>query len=293
VGEGDLLIAASSRVRERILAAGWDRPAPPVIPYPCLVASDAFTDPDSERSIDVLLVADASSTAPEPYGFHLDTHAQLWRAASELIKARIETFTEDEASSILERAEQKLRFHLDEEGVRRTMQDALGSVLANTLAGAFLAQVMSESKVGLRILGQGWGSTTWADRAEKPSGLRDYCRAFARAKLVVFCDVTGEGGILALMAAACGAVVVWRDHPLDAKPGGVVTLLDRGKEMVCFRHGRDLVTATRRLLASTGERLGIAAAAQVRCRAAHVPERRLRALQTAATSYVGSRNEQL
>lgn len=289
-GQHDLLIATGSRVRDRVHAAGWSRPAPPVVPYPCLVEPDEFADPAGARPVDVMLVADASPTSPEAYGFHLDTHAQLWRTASDIIKGGIETFVEEDAASVLLRAEKKLGFQLEEEGVRKAMLESLGSTLANSLSAAYLAPLLLDDKLNGRIMGHGWAGNRWGDRVHKAGGMRDCFQLFSRVKLVVFCDVTGEVTMLALMAAAAGAVVVWRAHSRDVQPGGIAMLLEPDKEMFSFRYARDLTNAVRRLVASAGDRCAMASAAQARCQATHMPKDRLKALEIAASSYVSVRN---
>jgi len=293
VGQRDMVVATSSRVRDRIAAAGWSRPAPPVVPYPCLLGPDAFGDPACDRPTDVLILADVAPTDPEPYGYNLHTHAQLWRVACDLIKARIETFAEDEADSLLARAEEKLGSRLEEGGVRRTMLEYLGTSLANGLFGSFLAQVLAENGFTFSVAGRGWSRTPFGDKAVPLQTVCEYGRVFRRAKVVVLGDVTGEVSWLPLLAAGSGAVVVARSHPRDTQPGGLATLLAPGKEMVAYQYARELLTIIRQLISNTAVRREIATSAIARCRSDHTPARRLDALQTAANSYISSRQEQL
>ena len=282
-GPDDLVVATSSRVRDRLMSAGWDRGEPPVIPLPCL--ADLGSNPPSpdDRPIDVLILADLDPTAPDRYGYTLHTHVQLWRAACDLIKARIETFTEDQADSVLTRAEQKMDLRV-EEAVRKSMVGVLGAMVGNGILWTNLAQVLVDNKVRIEVRGSGWSCHPLADIAQPVGGLADRYRVLRMAKLVICADVTGEVDGRPLAAAGCGAVVVARSHPRDTRPGGLATLLKSGAEMVTFQYGRELLAAIRQLLASADLRRQIAGAAWQRCRAEHAPLARLKGLEVAASS---------
>jgi hypothetical protein len=282
-GPGDLVVATSSRVRDRLISSGWSRVKPPVIPLPCLV--DLGSGPPSlgDRPIDVLICADLDPTDPEHYGYTLHTHVQLWRTACDLIKARVETFTEDQAEAVLARAEHKVGLRV-EEAVRKAMASVLGVVVGNSILRANLAQTLVNNKVSMAVRGSGWGDLPLADIAQPIGGMAEQHRVLRMAKLVVFADVTGEVDVLPLAAAGCGAVVVARSHPRDTQPGGLATLLKSGAEMVAFQYGRELVAAIRQLLGSADLRRRISGAAWERCRAEHAPPARLKGLEAIASS---------
>ena len=243
------------------------------------------SDPPSpdDRPIDVLILADLDPTAPERYGYTLHTHVQLWRAACDLIKARIETFTEDQAEAVLTRAEQKMDLRV-EEAVRKSMVGVLGAVAGNGILWDNLSQVLVDNKVRIEVRGSGWSCHPLADIAQPVGGLADRYRVLRMAKLVICADVTGEVDGRPLAAAGCGAVVVARSHPRDTRPGGLATLLKSGAEMVAFQYGRELLAAVRQLLGSADLRRRISGAAWERCRAEHAPLARLKGLEVAASS---------
>jgi hypothetical protein len=114
--------------------------------------------------------------------------------------------------------------------------------------------------------------------------IRQKVDVLCRTKVVIHADVTGLLTGDALLAAGCGAAVVARQHPSNALPGGLDTLLTPDREMLTFLAIRELIPALRRLLDDSSYRRKLTARAMQRCLADHMPERRLEVLKTAATS---------
>ncbi|HSW45282.1 MAG TPA: glycosyltransferase [Phycisphaerae bacterium] len=293
LADGDGVAATTRRVAERLKAAGWNRGEIPVVPYPCVADLSEAGVVDRERPIDVLLVGDIGPTDPEPFGYSLHTHCQLWKTASELIRARIETFTEAQGVGLFARGEQKCGVRLEETPLRRTMVEAIGTFVADTLLALFLAQPLSEMGLVFRVAGRGWEHSNLATLAvpsDTHAGLRE---VFRQSKLVVWANVTGEVSLVPLMAAGSGAVVLAKSHPRDAQPGGLITMLEPGKEMLSFNLARELVAAIRQLLARVEMRARLVSAARSRCLSDHLPQHRIKAIQIAASSYSATPPEQL
>jgi hypothetical protein len=281
----DMLAVTGPEVARRALAAGADARRLLVCPPPCLASP--LTSPDQEqtnRPIDLLLVSntgpvDAVNLAPK-----LPSYAQIWKVAADLLAARIESFTSDQAKTILERAEAKLAVHVDDPDTRQEMIHLLGQVLAPSLLIRFISHVLIENNVTFRIAGPGWATTFPQQAGPTVSGVQQRMTTFRQTKVVIHADCTGLSTADALLAAGCGAAVIARRHPDDTQPGGLYTLLNPDTELLVFASTRELVAQAKGLLQDPIRYREMADRAVRRCLAEHAPAARLQALKTAATS---------
>jgi len=283
---GDPVAVASSRLADRAVSCGIDARRLTVCPPPCLAPLEAEPPASNEeRPIDVALFANVGPVDAASLGLELPSYAQIWECAVDLLKARIETFTDDEAEKLLARAEAKMRSAIDEPSVRRDALGAFPSHVAPSLLARFIAQALVKNDIRVRIHGTGWDKAFDAQMGEPAATIARRGEIMRRARIVVQAEVTGRVTTNALLAAGSGAVLIARTHPCDQQPGGLHTLLEPEREILTFRHARELVEQIRRLLGDETARRSIAARAWQRCRSDHGPAARLQALRAAATSF--------
>jgi len=298
IGPEDVVVATSSRVRDRLLAAGVSREQVTVLPWPCLIepaeqeAEATREQSGKDRPVDVVVFADLAPTQPESYGFSLWTQVRIWNVACELIRSRVDSFTEQDGQTLLTRAEREAGARIDDEQVRATMQTALSTGVANALLWPALVGAIREAGYRVCVYGRGWPKEVGAEVLPEPDTLSAQHAVLGRAKVLLYADVTGEVTPLPLLAAGAGAVVLARAHPRDRQPGGLAELLEPGKEMLVFSGIRGLISALRRVLEQAEYRQCLASAALARCRDAHGAAARWRVLKNVVSPFVGKRADQ-
>jgi|GEM_PF-723966 len=296
LGKHDPLVVTSSQLAERAIEAGVEPSRVSVCPLPCLATAATNTEiadssvdatpPDTDgRPIDVAVVANLAPTDPESHGHRLPTHMRVWNTAIDLLKARIDAFTENQIEPLLARAEEKVGSRIEDAAPRRAMVHSLGTSVANTLLWRAIVQTLVKNDISVAIRGHGWSAVPDVDWDGPAGSLADREAFFRRAKIVVHADVTGTVSLDTLLAAGAGAVLLARRHPEDDRTGGLVTLLALQQEMVGFRTVRELVAHVRWLLEKPADAKKIADRARRRCLSEHSPECRLRALWAVATSF--------
>jgi len=281
----DRVLATSSRIRERLCAAGLPQERVAVLPWPCLVEPSDDDPPSQEgdpRPVDVALVADLAATEANAYGCTLWTHARIWKAACAQIRARVDRFDEEDAEQALVRAQRETGARIEDAASRSALGDALGTTVANAFVCASLVEAMRRTGIRPAIYGKGWPVDGQVAVSHWPTSLAAQFALLRRAKTLVYADVTGTVTHVPLLAAAAGAVVVTRSNRRDRRSGGLATLLEPGREMAAFSERRALISVLGRLLRSPAERARIAAAARHRCLEAHSPSARWRALREIA-----------
>ncbi len=253
-----------------------------VCPPPCLIRPDP-ADLERDRPLDVVCITDTGPIDPAASVPKLPSYAQISKTASDLLAAHIETFTTDQAATILERAESKLDARIDEPETRMDVLRLLGEHLAPSMLWRFLAQILRENHIAFRIHGPGWHSVFPEHAGPALTTIRHKVEVLRRSKVAIHADCTGLLTRDALLAAGCGAVVLTRRHPTDTEPGGLHTLLKPDHEALAFSHARDLVSRVRQVLEDRPFRRNLAASAIQRCLRDHLPETRLKDLRTATT----------
>ncbi len=285
MGADDVIAVTGSWVRDRAIAGGIDARRIHVCPPPCLTVGKDF-DPADDRPIDVAIVADLGPTDAASFGHRLPTHEQIWKAAVDLLKARIEEFfSEDLCDALLTRTEERLGAWIEDEATRAAMLRALGMNVAPVLLWQFLAQSLIQNEVNVSLHGGGWASFDPSD-CRDPGAVTVLRRLeiVRRAKLVVHADLTGAMTADALIAAGAGAVVLARRTPRNDQAGGLGTLLAEESEIVFFSSARELLERVRQLLSDEPARRRIAQTAIRRCASDHAPAARLQTLRAMLTS---------
>lgn len=279
----DPIAVTGPELAARAANVGIDQRRLSVCPIPCL-APVHLASLENERPLDVALITGASPLDAAALAPRLPSYAQIWKASAELLATRIDTFTSDQAQAILSRTEKKARTRIDDPQTREEMSRNLAFCLAPSVLCRFLAEQLRASGLSFRIHGPGWASVFPDHAGEHLTTIRQKVEVLRRTKVVVHADVTGLLTGDALLAAGCGAAVVARRHPSNALTGGLDTLLTPDREMLTFLAIRELIPALRRLLEESACRRELTAKAVQRCLANHMPEKRLEALKTAATS---------
>ncbi len=283
--DGDLIAATDNEVTRRLTESCPDAKVI-VCPPPCLQTSPGD---ESERDLDVLLFADLPTLEPAAYGHQLPTYQQIWRAAVDLIQAKIETVTPDDVEGCLDFAEKRVGTRIEDAAVRQAMLDALAGPVGGAVLHQFIADVLQASGVRLAVAGQGWTGRYQHCHLGPATTLAQQQTLAARCRVWVHAALRGTVTTATLTAAGAGAVVIARRHPGDTAPGGLATLLETGRQYVPFDTATTLVREVHRLLADEPARRRISAAAAERCRCDHTPAQRLRCLVSAVTSYSRSR----
>lgn len=285
VGDKDMVAVTHSRGHARALQAGFDASRLTVCPLPCLsIPSDTATLANVDRPIDVVIMTDLPLTSAERFGYNLPTHLQLWTTAVELLETRIDSYTDEQGSSVLAAAEKRLGLRIDDPDVRRPILEILSTTVANALLWRRLFHVMTQAGFTPAVIGHGWSDVARSRWRGPVISLNERVRILEQAKLLIHADVTGEVSSAALLAAGCGAVLVARSHPSDVRAGGLHTLFENNKTMLTFRTSQDLTRFTRQLLGDVGHRRSLASQAAEAVKSYHTPEVRLRALRSCASS---------
>lgn len=283
LGEGDIVAAVDQRTAERLADAGVDRRRVCVQPLPCLLG----TEQDGTwpaRSMDVLIVGSLRPLNAASFGLELPTHMQVWEAAVEILRERVETFTDDQIEQILTRAETRTGSRIEDPETRGSMAEVLAGPAARVLILRNLAQTLVRQGFTIHTCGHGWSETPGIQTIGTTADMARRVEIYHQTRLVIQADPAGSVGVDVLLAAASGAVVVWRNHPRETAPGGIATLLNPGQEYAVFRENRQLSGLVRHLLGNESERRHMAEKAADRCRRDHSPTARLQSLQAAATS---------
>jgi len=87
-----------------------------------------------------------------------------------------------------------------------------------------------------------------------------------------------------LLAAAAGAVVVWRKHRQDSQLGGFSTLLKPTEQAVVYTANRDLPRLIRSILTDGAAWRKIVTAARQRCQTDHHPSDAIAKFKAAVAS---------
>jgi len=235
----------------------------------------------------VAVFTDVGPVDPTTFGPQLPTHAEIWKVATGLLAARIETFTEDRAEAVLARAEAKLGTRIEQPAVRREMLQVLWSHVAPSLLWRFIVQVLLDNNFSLSVHGEGWHDVLGPVAGGPAHAPAERARIMRQARIVIYADVAGQVTSVPLLAAGSGSVLIARAHPRDTEPGGLHTLLQPGREMLSFSHARELLGHVGQLLGDEPRRRAMADRAYQRCRSDHGPSVRLAALRIAASSLSG------
>ncbi len=279
----DVVAFTSPAAASRALAERSEQGTIAVCPPPCLAPIDPACL-DRERPIDVVLITDCGPVDPASLAPKLPSYAQIWKAAADLLSARIETFTADQAEEILARIESKAGARIDEPSARADMLRKLSYQLAPSLMWRFIAERLRERGIAFRIHGPGWFSVFRENAGPRLTTIRQKAEVFTRSKVAVYADPSGLLTADALLAAGCGAAMLARRHPTDTLPGGLHSLLTPGTEILPFLYARELIASIQRLLGDAGTRGELATSAVRRCLADHMPVERLKTLRAGATS---------
>ena len=275
IGTGDALAVPNARLADLAAGAGIPRSRITICPPPCLTPTEAASD--TNRDIDIAVFADLVPTEPATFGHTLETHAQVWNAAVELLKKDLDSFSEPRVASTFSEAERRLKIRIDEPRIREAMVSVLTQFVGPGLLWRRLVAEMTDHRLQVQLWGSGWPSEAPVKGTRQPS-LAERAAICRRARVVVHIDPSGSANVLALLAAGCGAVLLTRAEPHHRLAGGLATLLEPGKEMLTFTSARELLTQVRRLLSDANVRKQIADRAAARCLTEHSPAARLKTL---------------
>lgn len=282
IGPDDKIMAVDSLAAERLTGAGIDRERISVHPWPCLLSAQESPPGWDARPIDVAVLANLTSVEPTAYGHDLPTHCKVWQVAVELLRERIDDFMDGQIGGILDRAESRLRVKIEEPGARRAIAELLSGPVATSLLWGHISQVIIKQKLKSGFWGAGWSGEqhqgplpAWGERQA----------VYRRCKCVVFVSPVGVVSPDLLLAASCGAVVLWRAHPRDRQPGGLETLLRPDSEVLTFANSGALFRTLTNLLSTPDRWREMATAAWQRSQADHLPARRLADVSAVAASF--------
>jgi glycosyltransferase involved in cell wall biosynthesis len=285
IGKTDQIMATDARMADSLTAAGVEATRITIAPLPCLLGDDDPPPDWDDRPIDVAICANLASTDPTVHGHDLPTHTKVWQTALERIRSRIDKFTDGDVPSMLTAAESVLRMRIDHPGARQSITRLLGGPAASALIWQDLVQHLARAKVKTDCWGLGWAADAGVQLRGPIPGLADRAAIYRQAKCVLFASPTGVVPADVLLAAAAGAVVIWRKHPLDTRPGGLANLLKPGEQAVVYAANRDLPRLVSSLLADAAAWRKITTAARQRCRTDHTPARAIALVKAAATSF--------
>jgi hypothetical protein len=279
IGPADKIAAANNGVAEQFITAGANADQVMVCPPPCLAPPAPAAD--AERDVDIAIFADLLPTESAAYGYTLETHAQLWQAAVELLKADVELFSDARIADLLSQAERRLKVRVDDASTRKGMVRALAQCVAPALLWQRVMSGLAETRLALQLRGAGWPADA---PSAGPASLQEHATLCRRAKVVIHIDPSNAATSQALIAAGSGAVLLARAESHHRQPGGLATLLEPGTDMLVFSSTREMLTQARRLVSDASLRAQIAARAVARCHAEHGVSARLRTLLSVLAS---------
>ncbi len=219
IAEVPILLAASTVVRDRLLARGARPDAVRVLETG--VDADVFHPLDGEHDapadFDVAVLADGHDLSPAAIGLGLESHTRLWRRTEELIAVGAERFHPTEAESVLARAEKDTGVTLADTRHRQQFLRLLANVQGRTIVARAAVQALAARGLNVALWGAAWDrhasvSRFWRGPAPPP---RERNAIFNAAGVVVlpFLDPTGLHHLLDALAAGSCAVI--RRLPAD------------------------------------------------------------------------------
>lgn len=233
---------------------------------------------ESERVYDVIVLADAGPVAPDSFGVTLHTHQSLWRESVSVVRRELDSYLDDRAEQVLRQAERNLKAEIRESGVRESMiraiRDITGprTIVAETVAG------LCKAGIRVHVWGAGWEETLKSENLVCHGAIPGPAAAgdlLCKGKIYLVAGTHGRIDPAVLMAAAGGAVIIWRRHPRDGQPGGVNSLFHEKDEYQSYRSVSELVASCRSLLKNQSRRNAISASARKRVEMEHALGSRL------------------
>ena len=288
IGEHDLVAVTSARLRDRVVTAGVPEGQIAVVPHPCLALPMAADGPEA-RPIDVAVIADLVPVEPERFGHTLWTHVRIWRTAMDLIRARLDSFEDEQGEAILARAEQKIGSRIDDVAMRRAMAEVLSGSVANAVLWPWLVERLLAAGIRPAVYGRGWQGAASGCVQGEGGDLASRMAILRQAKVLLYADVRGDVSDLPLLAGMVGTAIVARSHNRDTQSGGLATLLSPEREIEFFQRSSEMVSVIKRLVGEVESRRLMIDQARARCVTDHRPMDRWRALKTVASSFFEGR----
>jgi len=261
-----------------------------VLPHATLVREDAPL-PFDKRTFDVVIMTDLDPIDPLKAGIMLSTQQVLWRRSADIIREQLGNYTADRASDVVAEAERRLRTAIREPRIRDSFVHLVAGRLGPTIVAEEAANALSAAGVRVDVWGCGWrpyGSENVTPHGAIPTG-NELLSVLSSARLYLSLSTTGDVGRDVYAAAACGAVLVRRQHPTDTLPGGFVTAFRPGIEAVVFRKTEEMVRVIRDLLARPQEWSALSQSGRERCTREHDMKSRMALLHTMVTALEGGR----
>ena len=198
----------------------------------------------------ILVWADAPDPSADAAGLHLTSHCRLWKAAGRIIRKRVDSYLDEDATSVLAAAERSLRIHLDSDEVRDGIVERICERLGPGLVRRAYCTALAEAGLAFDLCGEGW------DEDDAPAGcllkprssLLSEVEGFARYGALVFLDTSGILSDRLLDGLAAGRPCLLRRHPLDKTPDGLAAALDPAEHVVRFGTRGELVRQISRFL---------------------------------------------
>lgn len=150
---GARLIVPNDRARETALKSGLDSIAILVIP-PAAQSGLGGRPPSASRRLAVF--ANAIDATALSAGLHLATHVRIWDVAVDLIRATVDTYTDECATSIVQDAENKLKIRLESAEVRDGIADRIRTRLGPQLVREAYLGAIAQSELPFDLYGIGW-----------------------------------------------------------------------------------------------------------------------------------------
>ncbi len=227
---------------------------------PAVLAVGPASEQDSHvREYGVIAVANAPSLDPEANGLSLESHRAVWRLVEQRIREGAEHYTDGDVERILHQVENDTGARFGDPIVRRELCDQINTVLAQTIVRTAVFESLLRAGIDLTVWGWGWKAHPRIGTACRgPAPNSDFAGLCARARMVLYVDVTGNVATDLLVAAASGAVVLARAHPTDQGPTGLASLLAPGRDLLIFRRHSEAVHHVKRLLGDESARRAMA-----------------------------------
>ncbi|MFQ5430832.1 MAG: hypothetical protein ACE5E1_11035, partial [Phycisphaerae bacterium] len=185
-----------------------------IVPPAAMPAGPNTGGPRGRR---ILLLGEDGDLSAEAAGLHLPSHRSLWKTATEIITERADTYHDEDAVPIVEEAERRLGFRLENREVRHGIAERVRRRLGSVLVSRACREVLSEAGAALDLIGReavggplsARGATVTASPNAEPTD------APAAYGLLVSLDTAGRVRPALQDGVARGLPAFVRAHPSD------------------------------------------------------------------------------
>ncbi len=241
------LAVTTDAQRRQAVESGIDSPRLVLLPPAATTGLQASASPQGDG---IVVVAQGGDASAQSAGLHLTSHRRLWKAATDILLERCDTYQDDQAESVIRDAERRLGIHLDSEEVRQGLVTRIRRILGPTLVRRGYLLALAEAGIGFDLFG-GWAGDPILGKHDrgnwpKPPEVRS---ALAGAGLIISIETSGRLAPELLDGIAGGLAAFVRAHRLDDTPDGLSAVLQPGEHVRRFDQRRALVDLVRRFQA--------------------------------------------